>query len=512
MTARDTVPQPESSLVADAGALATAIAEATDDVVFAKDLQGRYQFINPAALAVLGLARAQVIGRTDLDVMPDKVVARRLMANDARVFASGQPHEVEEPIPDATGRPRYLSIRKVPLRDPHGEVVGLLGIARDVSARRRAESDREAATLKLQMAIKAAGLVTAEIDYRTNLNHISPELAELLELGDTEMSVPRQAIFDRIHPDDRERYLKGIRETMDPAGSGHLAIDVRALLPSGTERWLHIRLQILFAEVDGRLVPDRGICAARDVTAQIVAERQLRAAINEVVEADQRKDEFIATLSHELRNPLAPIRNGLEIMKRTPGLPAVAARMRDMMERQVAHLVRLVDDLLDVSRITRGKLDLRRERLAVQGVVEHALEACQPGIDAVGHTLCVDVPPEPLIVNGDLTRLAQVIGNLVSNATKYTPPGGRIDLRVRRDGDRAEICVSDNGSGIAPRMLPHVFELFTQDEQAGNRVAGGLGIGLWLVAKLVKLHEGSVQARSEGIGKGSTFTIWLPLA
>jgi PAS domain S-box-containing protein len=508
----DTLLPPPSSLVADAALLANAIAEATDDVVFAKDVEGRYQYANPATLAVLGRPREQVLGRNDLELMPDAETARRLMANDARVLASGQPHEDEEVVPDPSGRLVYYSVRKVPLRSGDGRVIGLLGIARDVTLRKQAQADREAATLKLQMAIKAAGLVTAEIDYRTNLNHISAELAQLLELGDTDMTVPRQAIFDRIHPEDRERYLQGIRQTMDPTGTGHLAIDVRALLPSGTERWLHIRLQILFARVDGRLVPERGICAARDVTAEIVAQRQLRAAVSEVVEADRRKDEFIATLAHELRNPLAPIRNGLEIMKRTGGLPPTAVRMRDMMERQLVHLVRLVDDLLDVSRITRDKLDLRLEPLTVQRVVEHAMEACQPAIEAAGHTLTVAIPTEPLHVHGDLTRLAQVVGNLVSNATKYTPAGGCIELSARQEGDRVEIRVSDNGIGIAPDMLPHVFELFTQDDEAGSRAGGGLGIGLWLVEKLVKLHNGCVQASSTGLGQGSTFSVWLPAA
>ena len=513
MTARAALSTfPDSTLVADAGVLANAIAEATDDVVFAKDLQGRYRFANPATLAAIGLPAAQVIGRTDLEVMAHEETARRLMANDDRVLATGQSHEAEEPIPARDGTPRYYSVRKVPLRNGAGVVVGVLGIARDITGRRQVEADRAESTLKLEMAIKAAGLVTAEIDYRTNLNHISAELAQLLELGDTEMTVPRQAIFDRVHPDDRERYLQGIRQAMDPAGSGHLAIDVRGLLPSGTERWLHIRLQVTFAMVDGRLQPERGICAARDVTAEIVAGRKLRVALDEIVEADRRKDAFIATLAHELRNPLAPIRNGLEILKRVPDLPPMGVRMREMMERQLAHLVRLVDDLLDVSRITRDKLDLQLEPLVLRSVVEHALEACQPGIESAGHALVVELPDQPLHVCGDLTRLAQVVGNLVSNATKYTESGGRIELRVRRDGSKAEIRVTDTGMGIAPAMLPHVFELFAQADDAGRRASGGLGIGLWLVDKLVRLHHGTVRAESPGVGQGSTFTVRLPLA
>ena len=257
-------------LFADPGLLATAIAQATDDVVFAKDVDSRYQFANPAMLAV--------VGRTDLEFMADPVLARRLIENDRIVMATGRPLEAEEPTLMPDGGTRWWWSRKLPLRDAAGRTVGVLGIARDITERRQAEATMEADHLKLEMGIKAAGLVMADIDYRTDSNLISAGLARLLELGDGEMTVPRQAIFDRVHPEDRERYVKAIAEVLQPTGSGHLAIDVRALLPSGLVRWLHIRLQIVFAAVEGRLQPVRGICAARDVTAEMVAERKLRTA------------------------------------------------------------------------------------------------------------------------------------------------------------------------------------------------------------------------------------------
>ena len=607
----------------DAGLLAEAIAEASDDLIFAKDLQGRYQFANPATAAALGQPLAAVLGRTDVEIMGgDPATARRLMENDQQVLASGSVTELEEPVPTPGGAQRYYLTRKMPLRDAQGGLIGLLGIARDITARRLAEAQRDANRLKLEMGIQAAGLVIAEIDYRSNLNHISAELARLLELGDGEMTVPRQAIFDRIHPEDRERYLQGIARTIDPAGDGHLAIDVRALLPSGTVRWLHIRLQVSFIEVDGRMVPDRGICAAREVTAEMLAERKMRAAqrltqsviegagalvyvkdlngryllsnqawraqhgltpeqaeqatdeqvfgaaaaaalretdrrvaesgerllaeehvvvngqqvtyrsskfplydesgrvyavcgvstdITDVVEADRRKDEFLATLAHELRNPLAPIRTGLEILRRVGGMPPQAERTREMMERQLMHLVRLVDDLLDVSRIRRDKLSLRLAPVTVAQVVEHALEACQPGVAAAGHVLDICLPPEPLPLTGDLTRLAQVVGNLVNNAVKYTPAGGRIVLSAAGEGGEAVIRVQDNGAGIAPEVLPRLFVLFTQGKTDLHQAQVGLGIGLWLVRKLVELHGGRIEADSPGMGQGSTFTVRLPL-
>ncbi len=612
-----------SRLFDDPGVLATVIAQASDDVIFAKDLEGRYRFANPATLQAVGRTLEEVLGRTDAEIQGDPHAATLLMENDRRVMERGEVLELEEPVPLPDGTVVHWLSRKMPLYDEQGRVAGLLGIARDITQRKHEEAQREASRLKLQMGVQAAGLVMAEIDYRTNRNHISAELAQLLELGEGEMTVPRQAIFDRIHPDDRQRYLDAIARTTDPSGNGHLAIDVRTLLPSGTVRWLHILLQVTFTELDGRLQPDRGFCAARDVTAEKLAERRLRAAqrltesviegagalvyakdlqgrfilsnqawrslhgltpeqargitdeqvfgaetaqrlratdrrvaetgepvlvqesgvvqgrrvtfrsskfplydeageiyavcgvstdITDVVDADRRKDEFIATLAHELRNPLAPIRTGLEILKRVGELPASAARTRDIMERQLTHMVRLVDDLLDVSRIGRGKLELRTEPLTLAKVVEHALEASQPAVESAGHSLAVELPPGPVQLEGDLTRLAQVVSNLVNNAAKYTPAGGSIRVAGRVEQGQAVVEVTDNGNGISAEMLPHVFDLFVQGERSSSTAQTGLGIGLWLVRRLVELHRGSITAHSAGLGQGSTFTVRLPLS
>ena len=228
-------------------------------------------------------------------------------------------------------------------------------------------------------------------------------------------------------------------------------------------------------------------------------------------ETDRRKDEFLATLAHELRNPLAPVRNALQILK-TPRLdPQTVQRSREMMERQVQHLVRLVDDLLDVSRVMRGKIELRRERIELATVVTRAVETVQPIIDAQGHRLNVRVSSDSLLLDADPVRLVQVVGNLLSNAAKYTEPGGRIWLAADRDGDMAVLRVRDTGIGIAPHMLPRIFELFVQVDHASTRTQGGLGIGLTLVRNLVEMHNGIVQARSDGLGHGSEFVVKLPL-
>jgi signal transduction histidine kinase len=245
---------------------------------------------------------------------------------------------------------------------------------------------------------------------------------------------------------------------------------------------------------------------------QIALQRdELEIRSDALEEADRRKNEFLATLAHELRNPLAPLRHGLDILRRSPDSDA-AAEIREMMDRQLVHLVRLIDDLLDVSRISQGKIELRKERIQAADVLRAALESSRPLIDSARHSLTIDAPPEPIWLDADLTRLAQVVGNLLNNAAKYTPEGGRIGLSLTTDGDDAVIAVSDNGLGIPTDMQAKVFQLFAQVENHADRARGGLGIGLALVKQLVAMHAGSVTAESAGSGQGSVFTVRIPLA
>jgi signal transduction histidine kinase/CheY-like chemotaxis protein len=234
-------------------------------------------------------------------------------------------------------------------------------------------------------------------------------------------------------------------------------------------------------------------------------------AEHELREAGRRKDEFLAILAHELRNPLAPIRNSLEILKMTAGESVSAARVSHMLERQVDYMVRLIDDLMEISRITRGKIELRREPVDVGEVVARAVEISQPQIEAGRHTIDVSLPQVPVEIDGDPVRLTQVIANLLNNAAKYTDAGGRLGIDVAREAEWVRVTVRDNGIGIAPDMLPRVFDLFAQGHGSDNRARGGLGIGLTLVKTLVELHGGAVQAKSEGLGLGSEFTFRLPL-
>ncbi len=227
-------------------------------------------------------------------------------------------------------------------------------------------------------------------------------------------------------------------------------------------------------------------------------------------EASRRKDEFLAMLSHELRNPLAPIRNAAEVMRRIAPDDAGIAWAREVVERQVTHLAQLVDDLLDVSRITQGKIALKKEPIELGKVIQHSIDTARSLMEAKRHHLSVNVSAAPIWVHGDFARLSQVVGNILNNAGKYTPEGGRIELSAGADRGEAVITVRDNGIGIDNALLPHVFELFTQGERSLDRSQGGLGVGLTVVERLVDLHQGKVDVKSDGLGKGSLFRVVLP--
>jgi PAS domain S-box-containing protein len=302
-----------------------------------------------------------------------------------------------------------------------------------------------------------------------------------------------------IHADDREGALAALMQGLRTQES--FSSEYRALRWDGAWRWLHASARPRFSAGSEFL---GYIGAIMDVTERRDAEDALR-------EADRRKDEFLATLAHELRNPLSPIRTGLQVLNLTEDAD-VARRTRQMMDRQLGHMVRLIDDLLDVSRITSGKVVLQRDRITLQDAARAALESARPAIEAARHRLVVDIPAEPLWVDADPTRLAQVLGNLLGNAAKYTPDGGDIVLRVHPCDGEACVTVADTGLGIPRDSLGAVFGMFAQVNRTLDRAQGGLGIGLALAKRLIEMHGGSIAAESEGLGRGATFTVRLPLA
>jgi PAS domain S-box-containing protein len=348
---------------------------------------------------------------------------------------------------------------------------------------------------RMALGVQVAGLALAEVDYAAETVRLSAEAATLFGVGDRARTVSRADFLAAVHPEDRDEVARQLWQAADLARGDPPAIEYRVIWSDGRIKWVSQRHHVILNDWAGRQT--RAIIVALDATERKNAER--------------RKDEFLATLAHELRNPLAPIRTGLQALGRSAGEEA-AAGIRAVMERQLAQMVRLIDDLLDVSRISSGKVVLQRRRVDLRAIAELAIEASLPFITSGCHEFKAHLPAAPIWVDGDASRLSQVMINLLNNASKYTAEGGQISLHLSSDATHARVQVIDNGVGIPPEMLNEVFEMFTQVNRTLDRAQGGLGIGLSLVRRLTDLHGGCVTAQSAGLGHGSIFTVQLPLA
>jgi PAS domain S-box-containing protein len=337
--------------------------------------------------------------------------------------------------------------------------------------------DRELRWVRINERLAEFNGIPAADHIGKRLTELLPELAEACEPG-----------------------IRAVLETGEPSRNIEFVTQTPAH-PGVARSWLGHLLPILDeqGQVTGLSI------VVEETTARKQAEEALR-------DADRRKDAFLATLAHELRNPLVPIRNAVEILRYKGPPDPTLHRLCDLLDRQVRHLARLIDDLLDVNRISRGKLQLRKERVVLAAVVDQALEVARPLIEGAGHDLTVSLPRQPVHLEADPVRLAQVISNLLDNACKFTERGGRIRLSVAGDVAEVVVRVEDSGIGMAPDQLPRVFDMFAQGPAAGERVRSGLGIGLALTRGLVEMHGGRIEAQSEGPGKGSTFIVRLPAA
>lgn len=322
--------------------------------------------------------------------------------------------------------------------------------------------------------------------------------------------VSKLSFLDLLHPDDRQRTGQAIRAALDPSGDGRYEIDYRTIWSDGTVRWVVGKGQAFFEGEGPHRRAVRFIGTVLDITDRKRLEEELRLRNLEFAEADRQKDKFLATLAHELRNPLTPISNGLQILESVEGDPSRMEQVRSMMGRQLRQMIRLIDDLMDVSRITSDKIELRKQRIDLRGVIAGAVEAIRPIVDAGGQQLKVTLPTVPVFVSGDAVRLTQVFGNILNNAAKFTHRDGTVSIVAETQGDTAIVRVRDNGPGIAEEMLSKIFERFRQVDSTLERSHGGLGIGLMLAQRLTEMHGGAIEARSEGLGKGSEFVVTLP--
>jgi PAS domain S-box-containing protein len=373
--------------------------------------------------------------------------------------------------------------------------------------RRRGDEEVRRSEARKRGVLDSALDAIITIDYRGLIVEFNPAAEKMF--GWSRREAIGKALVDTIIPPTlKEKHRQGLIHYL-ATGEGPVLnkrLEMHGLRADGTE--FPVELTVTPIPFPG---PPMFTGYIRDITERKRLENELRAQAEELLTADHRKNEFLATLAHELRNPLAPIRNGLQIWRLRRGDPDVIDQIGEMMERQLSQMVRLVDDLLDLSRVSRGTIELRKDRIELAKIVQHAVETSRPLIDQAGHRLVIDVPPSAIYVEGDVTRMTQVFSNILNNAAKYTETGGQICLSVQRQSDEAVISIKDNGIGIPAEMIPNVFDMFTQVDRNLERSQGGLGIGLSIVKRLVEMHGGSVEAKSDGHRMGSEFIVRLPM-
>ncbi|QEG31319.1 Autoinducer 2 sensor kinase/phosphatase LuxQ [Gemmata obscuriglobus] len=517
---------------------------ARDYAVLVTDRDGRVIEWAGGAEGITGFAPADVLGRPADVIFTPADRAAGVPAREMELAAREGRAEDKRWHVRKDGSEFFADGVMVPLRDEDGALHGFGKVFRDATPRKRTEEG-------VQFLADASASLAELVDYQSTLQRI----ANLAVGGFADWCV-----VDLVDEDGRRERLavtaaepadvsaaRAADTPADPAGAAEVVPHVLrtgepevvtdlaeadpATAPQGPERLEKLRalgvrsymcvplrsrgrviggMTFLSSSPRRRFGPDE-LRVAQNLAERVTVAIENAQLYRTLQEQDRRKDEFLATLAHELRNPLAPVRNGVQIL-RLSGVGEAAGRTLNMMDRQLGHLTHLVDDLMDVARVSSGKVVLRNDRVSLKAVVDAAVETSRQAVEAAGHEFVLRVAAEPLLLSADHTRLVQVLANLLNNAAKYTPQGGRIVLSAQRDGGDAVVTVSDTGVGIPADMLPKVFELFAQVGTSIERSQGGLGIGLTLVKRLVEMHGGTVRAESPGPGRGSTFTVRLPLA
>jgi PAS domain S-box-containing protein len=528
----------EQKLAQEARLRLAAIVESSDDAIISQDLAGTITSWNRGAERLYGYAAEEVVGLpVSLLIPEDHIDDFRTILERLRRGERIEHYETVRIAKD--GRRVEVSLTVSPLRDADGTVVGASKIARDITLRKRTGQALQRQTERLRLLWEAAAvLLTADgreamlrgvlarigphLGVDTCLNYMLQEGGDALTLDsyqgitfEASRAIARlelgQSVCGTVAQQRKPVVAGHIQHSSDPKLQMLRSLGLRAyacnpLLAGG---------RLLGTLSFGSRVRDQfdaeEVAFMETVCYYMTVACERLRLLDELKDADHRKNEFLATLAHELRNPLAPVRNAVQVLRlKGPDQPELRWA-RDVIDRQIEYLTRLIDDLMDVSRITRNKLELRRQRIALADVVNGAVESSRPAIEQCGHELVVSLPAEPIHLSGDLVRLAQVFLNLLNNAAKYTEPGGRIRLTAERHGGEVVVRLEDTGLGIPPEKLPQVFDMFFQVDRSLERSQGGLGIGLSLVRRLVELHGGRIEARSEGLGKGSEFVVTLPV-
>nr|MCU0636803.1 PAS domain-containing protein [Gemmatimonadaceae bacterium] len=478
------------------------MADELPHLIWVHDDVGKLRFVNRTYCDYFGITFAEATGDNWIPLTHPEDTAAYVQAfvdavRDRTLFRASVR------VRDSQGRWRWIESYARPHFDEAGRYLGHVGTSLDVTADREAADERAELARQRQLALDAAQLAWWSLDPATLEVSGDARLRDFYGMPD-DARIAVERFYDRMPEDDRDRVRDVMAAAMDPARGTSFAVVYRVRHPARGVRWV---------EATGR--PDFVVDAAGERTLRSlvgtvadVTDRELAAAA--LRDADRRKDEFLAVLAHELGNPLAPVRHAVELLRRGDAPADTAARAHTIIARQVAHMTHLIDDLLDVSRIARGMVQLRTAPVDLRDVAQAAAESHRAGFDAVGVHLALRLPASPVVVDGDATRLAQVVANLLHNAEKFTPRGGTVTVTVDGTATETRLEVRDTGAGIAPELLPHLFTPFGQAEQGIDRAHGGLGLGLALVRGLVELHGGRVAAHSDGAGQGATMTIAMP--
>jgi PAS domain S-box-containing protein len=478
-----------------------AIVDCSDEAIISKTLDGVITSWNNGATRLFGYTADEAVGRHITMLIPES--RRHEETKIIERIGHGESVEPYETVRQRKDGSLFdVSLSVSPIIGEGGRIVGASKIARDITARKRAQEDVRRSREALNGLVDRAPFGIYIVDSQLTIVQMNAR--------------SQTGTFYNVRPVIGRNLVDVMRVLWPEPVATEIVDAFRSTLETG-ESFRSRNFSSPRADTDNvesyewelhRITLPDGqtgvVCYYFDSTRLRRAEHGLR-------EADRRKDEFLATLAHELRNPLAPIRNGLQILRLTGADPTAVPQIHEMLERQVNHLVRLVDDLMEVARVTRGRIELRKEAVDLGAMVRSAVDTSRPLIEAARHELVVESPAEPVTLVADPVRLAQVIANLLNNAAKYTEEGGRITVSARREDDQAVVAVRDSGIGIPADVLPRVFDLFAQADRTYHRAQGGLGIGLTLARTLVELHGGTVAARSEGLGHGSEFIVRLPL-